>query len=443
MDKRVIRAGQRLLWAALAGACALLSLAGAAEASPRRFPRPEFESGYVQPTTTTPEARLQWLEYADVLVLLVTLSVASYLALKARSRRGLWLLSLFSILYFGFWRGGCVCPVGAIQDVVAAIADRTFVLPVTVLVIFLMPLVFAWMFGRTFCAAVCPLGAIQDVVLWRPIRLPASVSAVLGLFPFIYLGLAVLMAATGARYVICRYDPFIPIYRMGGDLDVIVLGVSLLVLGLFVGRPYSRFLCPYGVLLNWISKTSVRHVTISPTDCIGCRLCEQACPFDSIRVPGVEDKAGGGEPRVKARSRLVLLLGLLPVMVAAGAGAGWIAYKPLARSHATVSLSDRIRMEDAGQVKGLTVESEAFRATARSTVDLHREALAIEAGFRRGTMVLGVFLALVVGVKLIALSVRRVSGGYSIDRGSCLSCARCFQFCPREHERLETCGRTP
>ena len=72
----------------------------------QRFPKPEFDTGYVQPSPTTPEPRAMALEYFDVLVLLAVLSLASWLAIKKRSRRGLLWLSVFSLIYFGFYRDG-------------------------------------------------------------------------------------------------------------------------------------------------------------------------------------------------------------------------------------------------------------------------------------------------------------------------------------------------
>ncbi len=51
-------------------------------------------------------------------------------------------------------------------------------------------------------------------------------------------------------------------------------------------------------------------------------------------------------------------------------------------------------------------------------------------------MILGGFLGLVFGSKLIGLSVRRERKGYEPDRAECLSCGRCIEMCPVEHVRL-------
>jgi NosR/NirI family transcriptional regulator, nitrous oxide reductase regulator len=230
----------------------------------QRFPKPEFESGYEQPDVITPEPRAMSLEYLDLAVLLTVLSLASWYALRKRSRQGILWLSIFTLLYFGFYREGCICSVGSVQNVVLSFSDVNYAISASVLILFLLPLVFALFFGRTFCAGACPLGAIQDLVIIQPISLPFWLRKTLGIIPYIYLSLAVLYAATGTDFIICRYDPFVGIYRMDAPYTMVVLGVAFLLMGMFVGRPYCRFFCPYGVLLKWMSKFSRWHLTITP-----------------------------------------------------------------------------------------------------------------------------------------------------------------------------------
>ena len=61
----------------------------------QRFPKPEFDTGYTHPQTTAPSARLIFLEYMDVLVLLVVLSLVTWFVLKKRSRNGVFWISVF------------------------------------------------------------------------------------------------------------------------------------------------------------------------------------------------------------------------------------------------------------------------------------------------------------------------------------------------------------
>ena len=260
-----------------------------------RFPPPQFESGHTLPTTTAPltdPALQQWL---DVSVLAIALGLAAYFTLKRRSRPGLFVLAAFSLIYFGFWREGCVCPIGAIQNVTLALSDPSYGLPLVVLAFFLLPLLATLIAGRGFCAAVCPLGAIQELVTWRPVRVPRWAEHALGLLPWVYLSLAVLYAATGSRFIICEFDPFVGLFRLSGTIGMLLFGGALLVLGLFVGRPYCRYLCPLGAMLRVLSSLARFRVTVFPNYCTQCRLCEDACPYDAINLPA--EPPGGQDVR--------------------------------------------------------------------------------------------------------------------------------------------------
>ena len=141
-----------------------------------RFPKPDFQSGYTRPDLQTPPPRANTREIVDIAVLIAALSLASYLTLKVRSRRYVFVLMLFCMAYFGFYREGCVCSVGSIQNVAYALFNPGYAIPISVILFFALPLLFTLFFGRTFCAAVCPLGAIQDVVVLKPGSLPKTSS---------------------------------------------------------------------------------------------------------------------------------------------------------------------------------------------------------------------------------------------------------------------------
>jgi NosR/NirI family transcriptional regulator, nitrous oxide reductase regulator len=397
-----------------------------------RFPKPDFESDYTRSILQTPEPQSQFIEYFDLFVLIAALSIASYFALKLRSRKKMFLLMIFSLIYFGFFRKGCICPVGSVQNVSLALFNSGYAIPLTAIAFFALPLVFTLFFGRTFCAAVCPLGAIQDAVVLRPIGVTPWIAQVLGILPYIYLGLAILFASIGAGFVICQYDPFVGFFRFGASFNMIALGIFMLILGTVVARPYCRFLCPYGVLLNWMSRLSKWHVTISPSECINCRLCEESCPFGAINTPIEEIPVN----RRKSIKHLALLFILLPIIVS---GSGWMVSRlhiPLSRQHFIVSLAERIQLENSGRKTETTDETDAFRSSGKTTEELFREARIIQSKFKIGGWILGGFLGFIFCVKLISLTIFKRHTEYMADTGTCFSCTRCFSYCPVEQVRL-------
>jgi polyferredoxin len=407
--------------------CVILLTAGLAFPE-ARFPAPEFDSGYVIPSPTAPLPGGDYRGYIDLSLLVIALSFASWLLLKKRSRKGIYILSVLSLIYFGFIRHGCICVVGSLQNVTMALFDSSYGIPFILVAYFMLPLIFALFFGRVFCGAVCPLGMIQDMVALKPIKVAGWLEHVLGLIPYFYFGLAVLFAATGAGFIICQYDPFVAFFRLSGSFNMLLLGALFLLVGIFIARPYCRYLCPYSVLLRWTSFFSKYKVSITPDDCIQCRLCEDACPYGAINKPLPEHLP---EAKDVGISRLKKLLVMFPLIVICGGIVGYLMHVSLSTTHPLVSLAEQVALEDNGLTTVTTLASEAFRESGQTVDDLYGSALLIRNKFKLGSTLLGIWLGIVIGGKLLLLSVYRSRKDYEPDRATCLSCGRCYASCPK------------
>lgn len=400
----------------------------AAFSQQQRFPKPEFESGYTQPVTSMPVPRDGMFALLDVLVLIAALSLITWFILKRRSRTGVVAVSVFSILYFGFFREGCVCSVGSVQNVVLALFNPGYHIPLSALAFFVIPLAYTLFFGRTFCAGVCPLGAVQDVFLMRPVTLKKWLQKVLGLIPYIYLGLSVLYAATATDFIICRYDPFVGIFRFNATFFMFAIGAAFLLISIFIARPYCRFFCPYGVILNLVSRVSKNHLTITPSNCIQCKLCESSCPLDAINKP-VEVKQM--EDKRSATRRFILLSLIIPALMIVGGWTGANFHENLAKVNSKVRLADELLHFDSKTMKE-SLEIEGFRTSGKPVEQLYLEASVIVKQFYYGGWILGAFIGLVIGLALSGLSTYRYREDYTPDKGNCVSCARCLKYCPVE-----------
>jgi polyferredoxin len=275
-----------LLWVA-AAPCALM-------AQYQQKP-PDFGGTYNFPTPAHPEPTANFLRILDVGLLASALLLAAWFVLKSRNRKGMMWLSIASVAYFGFYRKGCICSVGAIQNMVLCLVHPQYVVSLSVIAIFFLPLIATLLFGRVFCGGVCPLGALQDLVVLKPLQVPKKLDRALRWLQYLYLGLAIFFAGwglnltlgsrqikIGQRFLICDWDPFISIFRRTGAFHMVVIAAAFVVAGMFIGRPYCRWLCPYGGILALLSRVAWKNVSITPDKELNCGLCADACAHGAI-----------------------------------------------------------------------------------------------------------------------------------------------------------------
>lgn len=393
-----------------------------------RFPKPDFESGYEYPDIQHPVPFEQFLNILDIVLLTAMMGIVAWAIHKKESRKAIFSVSIISVLYFGFYRNGCVCSVGSIQNVILALADPTYNLPWVVLLLFLLPIIFTLLFGRVFCAGVCPLGALQEIVNIKNFRISRAVSQALSVIPWIYLGFAILYAATRSQFIICQFDPFIGIFRFGGDLGMIIFGIILLLLSTVVARPFCQFLCPYGALLSVFGKFSARKMEVTKKGCINCTLCHNSCPVDALRPPYANKMK---EDRSAGVKRLLLYFIMLPLLTAAGALLLGTNSDNLSQANKDVYLYTLLQMQESDSEIEMPKEVVAFHEMGRSMDELAEKVEGIKDEFRLYAYLVGAMIGFVIGMKLINLSVKRTRKTYEIDHSACVACGKCFDYCPQ------------
>ena len=209
---------------------------------------------------------------------------------------------------------------------------------------------------------------------------------------------------------------------------MIVFGVSLLVLSVFVGRPFCRFLCPYGAILGVVSSVATKRVEVTKKACINCTLCHNACPVDAIREPYANK---GGERRMKGVRRVLLYLVMLPLLTFGG---GWLLSSQsdtLSIAHRDVYLYTLLQGDSDGEASDTAAEVEAFHEMGRSMEDLEASVVSVRENYYRWAWLAGALIGFVLGCKLIRLSVKRTRKTYEIEPSACVACGKCFDYCPQ------------
>lgn len=394
-----------------------------------RFPRPEFTTDYQTPGPTRPLEPLQRNPYLALFLMILALTSTAYGLYVRRSRAWLTVTGLLSLLWFGFVFKGCVCPVGSLQNVFAALIDSSLPVPAHVIAVFLVPLLAALFFGRIFCGAVCPFGVLQDLVRIKSCKIPATLDRILRLLPFFFLGLALYLVYADIGFLICLLDPFVVIFRMSAPFNLMLFSGFTLLLAAFVARPYCRYGCPYSVLLAAATLLSPRRVQVYPDHCTNCRLCLPSCPVDAI-VPEVNPGRAFAEPREKAIGRLQWLLALSPFLLALGFYSGTHFSTLLHPLHPRISLLEQV------QAKNLELDEViAFYANDGDIGRLEAGVHVARARIRRGGGWFGMYLALVFIGAAVAVTRRRSNEFHLVESWNCVACGSCYSWCPHRLEK--------
>ena len=388
-----------------------------------RFPRPEFQTTYQLPKHIEAQPSF-FKEPLFGLIFLILMMVLGGLALyRYRNRNYVRLVSLLTLIFLGFLKSGCVCPIGSIQNVAAAFFNRAAPVSILLLLVFFLPLLASLYYGRLFCGVACPLGALQDLFVLYPKKVPSYFDRALRILPYMYFSLAILFAVNGLGFIICRYDPFIALFRISGTWLSWFLLLFFLLLGLFIARPYCRYLCPYSVLLRWFSRYSQKKVQTPKDHCVNCHLCKEACPFGAI-VPPRPKKLQ--EAKENSLWRLRWLVALLPAILALGLVFGSLLTKPFLSLHREVQVVTQLAK---GQRQA--DEASAFLINDGDLYALNERVAKVRRRMKIGCALFGGFIALVLMFAAIDVSRRRQNETYEVDGEFCLACGRCYDFCPR------------
>ena len=195
------------------------------------------------------------------------------------------------------------CPIGSLQ---ATLGSRKFRFAFYVLGLLMM---LGAIFGRFICGWLCPFGLVQDLIHKIPgvkklKKLPGD-KYLRWLKYFILAGFVIILPMFVVDIVgqgqpwFCKY--ICPSGTLFGGIPLtlaseglrsavgwlfrwkVAILIVLLVLSLFVWRPFCRYLCPLGAIYSPFNKFALYRFEVEQDQCIHCGLCQKACKMD-IRV---------------------------------------------------------------------------------------------------------------------------------------------------------------
>ncbi len=193
-----------------------------------------------------------------------------------------------------------ICPFGGVVSIYQVIATGAFVQKIDQSAFILMYIVFflAIVAGAVFCGWVCPLGSFQEWLasLGRKIFgkrfngfIPQRIDKYLKFLRYIVLALVLYFTAVSTVLVFADYDPYHALFRFwSGEVALsalIVLG-AVIVLSVFVDRPFCKYACRYGAVLGLFNYFRIFQLRRSETRCIDCKACDRVCPMNIVVSDG-------------------------------------------------------------------------------------------------------------------------------------------------------------
>ena len=153
------------------------------------------------------------------------------------------------------------------------------------LALFAVSLVAALIFGRVYCGYACPMNTLMIPTEWLSKKLKLQTADTPkwlknGYFTWITLGISVAVMLLSKRLL--HVDlPILPFW----------LVMSILITLRYKPAVFHNLICPFGALQRSFGRFARLSEKVDKDACVGCKLCEKACPSNAIVVSSEDKKA--------------------------------------------------------------------------------------------------------------------------------------------------------
>jgi polyferredoxin len=194
-----------------------------------------------------------------------------------------------------------ICPFGGVVTVYEYVTTGTLVKKIhgSALILMYIGFALALFVGPAFCGWACPLGSFQEWLgklgkkLFRKKfnqLVPSRLDDWLRYLRYAVLIWVVWVTAVSAQLIFADYDPYFALFNFwGGEVAIsafIILGI-VIILSLFVERPFCKYACPYGAILGIFNLFRIFKVKRNAGTCIDCKACDRSCPMNiKISIAG-------------------------------------------------------------------------------------------------------------------------------------------------------------
>jgi polyferredoxin len=150
------------------------------------------------------------------------------------------------------------------------------------LICMLAPVLTAFFRGRLWCGKYCPRGSFSDKIISK-VSLNKPMPKFLSSGWFRNTFLVFMLVIFSVQIVLAWGD-----YSLVGAVFVRMIIITTLItvfLGRYFGQRSWCRICPFGTISKYIaklgnSKRVAKHITFNKAKCVGCKICNKACPME-------------------------------------------------------------------------------------------------------------------------------------------------------------------
>ena len=149
-------------------------------------------------------------------------------------------------------------------------------IPIVILGLVLF-IILTFVFGRIFCGYLCPIGTLQEIAYIIPIKKLKIKNKTLPIvFRLIFFIVFVVLGVIFSMGILTFFG-FYDLFNLNVTSIFFYIFSALLLVSIFVYRPFCRFFCPYGALLSLASVKGLFKLQRN-VNCVDCKKCEVICP---------------------------------------------------------------------------------------------------------------------------------------------------------------------
>lgn len=231
--------------------------------------------------------RIKLLSWVMFLIVIFMLLKKGKISSKNRN-----LLYLFSVLLFGVILGSEPSPMGTIKDTIVLLGTKGIIFKPRIIVFSVM-IIISIIANKLVCSWACQFGVLQDLLFRMgqdgenklqsyQLKVPFIVTNSIRVISFVFFVLLAFGWSYDLFHVVEPFKVFNPAVL---SLTALITVIILLILSVFIYRPWCHLFCPFG-LFSWLTeKVSFFNIKVDYDKCISCKKCVVACPsyaMDSI-----------------------------------------------------------------------------------------------------------------------------------------------------------------